>query len=233
MSSRRVCAVTGGSRGIGLAVVRAFAASGCDVSLCGRDPERLDAAVRELSDEFPVEIRGMTADLSQPGSAKRFVAETAARLGRLDVLVNNAGQAPHASIVALSEASITSALAVNNAALVESTRAAWPRLTERGGVLINISSLAAVDPFPGFSVYSATKAFVEAFTRAVANEGRAAGVRAFCVRPGAVDTPLLRSLFPDFPADERLRPEDVAELILTLCTDSMQYSSGQTITIRK
>ena len=78
---------------------------------------------------------------------------------------------------------------------------------QSGGTIVNISSMAAVDPFPGFSVYGATKAWVELFTKAIAEEGRADGILAFSLRLGAVETPMLRGLFPDFPkAHLRLRP---------------------------
>ena len=77
---------------------------------------------------------------------------------------------------------------------------------QSGGTIVNISSLAAVDPFPGFSLYGASKAWVELFTRATADEGRGIGIRAFAVRLGAVDTPLLRGLFPEFPARKRAVP---------------------------
>ena len=104
---------------------------------------------------------------------------------------------------------------------------------QHSGVIVNVSSLAAADPFPGFSVYGGCKAWVETFTRAIAAEGREFGLRAFSVRPGAVETPMLRGVFPDFPRDQTLAPEDVAELIFSLTLPGLQYSSGEAIVIKK
>ena len=234
MSNRPVCIVTGGTSGIGLATARAFAAKDYDLAVCARNKERLDKTASELSNQFDVRVHHAVADLSVAGNAQSFVEDSVAHLGRLDVLVNNAGLAPNCPVESISPENFNQVLSVNVASVFETVRAAWPTMKHAGrGVIVNISSLAAVDPFPGFSVYGGTKAFVETFTHAIANEGKDDGIRAYCVRPGAVDTPLLNSLFPDFPADQRVASEDVAALILNLCSDEMRYSSGQAITIKK
>jgi NAD(P)-dependent dehydrogenase (short-subunit alcohol dehydrogenase family) len=234
MSNRPVCIVTGGTSGIGLATAERFADAGYNLALCARNEERLDKTASELSKRFDARVHHAVADLSLAGHAQSFVEESVAHFGRLDVLVNNAGLAPNSPVESFSSENFNQVLSVNVAAVFETVRAAWPTMKQAGrGVIINISSLAAVDPFPGFSVYGGTKAFVETFTHAIANEGKDSGIRAYCVRPGAVDTPLLDSLFPDFPTDQRVASKDVAALILNLCSDEMRYSSGEAITIKK
>ena len=104
---------------------------------------------------------------------------------------------------------------------------------QRSGVIVNISSVASVDPFPGFSIYGACKAWVNLFTKALAAEGKPLGIRAYAIAPGAVETSMLRSAFPDFPADHTLRPDDIAAAIEAVCDDRLAHSSGQTIFVRK
>jgi 3-oxoacyl-[acyl-carrier protein] reductase len=110
----------------------------------------------------------------------------------------------------------------------------WHHLIERGGgVIINTSSVAAYDAFPGFAAYGAAKAFVVAYTKFLAREGAGVGIRVYGVAPGAVETDMLRGAFPDFPADQALEPYDVAAMFETLLLPACAYSSGQTITVSK
>ncbi|MFK7817933.1 MAG: SDR family oxidoreductase [Planctomycetaceae bacterium] len=234
MSKRPVCLITGASRGIGAATAKRFAADGYDLHLSARSESQLVALADELRQQFDVVANSFTVDLSKVGGATNVVADCVQQFGFIDVLVNNAGVAPNCELETFSDVDIAATLAVNVAAVIESTKAVIPHMKQRnGGVIVNVSSLAAVDPFPGFSVYGGTKAFVETFTKAISAEGKPHGIRTFCVRPGAVDTPLLQSLFPDFPAEQRLAPEDVAALIFSLCSDELKYSSGEAVTIQR
>ena len=120
------------------------------------------------------------------------------------------------------------------AAIFHTTRAVWPLMkAQGGGVIINMSSMAAVDPFPGFAVYGASKAWVNLFSQATASEGKPHGIRVFSVAPGAVETGLMRASFPDFPADKTLAPDEVAAVILSLCEPALAPCSGQTLFVRK
>ena len=93
--------------------------------------------------------------------------------------------------------------------------------------------MAAIDPFPGLGTYGATKAWVDAFTRGMAVEGRASGIRMFAVGPGAVWTDMLRSAFPDFPQEQALDPGEVADTVFGLTQSAMSYASGQTFYVKK
>ena len=232
-SRQRVCVITGGSSGIGYETAFRFAQERFHIAICGRNAERLASVAEDLESNYSAKVHHCVTDLSTTGAAASFVEEAARALGGVDVLVNNAGLAPNFPVEKFSAENLAEVLAVNITAVVEATTAAWKIMKHAGhGAVVNVSSLAAIDPFPGFSVYGGTKAFVETFTQAIANEGKDDGISAFCIRPGAVDTPLLRSLFPEFPPEERLHPTYVADLIWNLCTE-MHYSSGETITIKK
>ena len=97
---------------------------------------------------------------------------------------------------------------------------------QRSGTIVNISSLSAVDPFVGFSTYGASKAWLDLLTHSLAQEGKDSNIRVCSLRPGAVETPLLRGLFPDFPAEECVSPERVAQEVWGCVNSPDDYPSG-------
>jgi NAD(P)-dependent dehydrogenase (short-subunit alcohol dehydrogenase family) len=220
---------------VGLATAIRFSTAGFRVFVCGRDKDRLEAAVSHIAAATIRENVGSLAlDLADRQSAERLCRCVTERFGRIDVLVNNAATAPLAAIDELPDAVIEATIGLNIAAVYRLTRAVWPVMKGQGsGIIVNISSRAAVDPFPGFSLYGSSKAFVELFTLALAREGRPSGILAYCIRPGAIETPMLRGLFADFPADQAVAAEDVARLIHDVCQPGFRYSSGQVIDISR
>ena len=137
-SNRPVCLITGGSSGIGLATAQRFAEAGYDLAICGRDPQRLADAVREL-DTNDVVIHDKSTDISIPGNARAVVLETIEQFGRLDVLVNNAGFAPKAPIDEFDGDDMRLAVAVNIEAVFQTIRSAWAALQASRGVIVNLS----------------------------------------------------------------------------------------------
>ena len=231
--SVRTCVITGASRGIGLATAFRFAKQGCQIVVAARREAELATACRQI-EAAGAKCHAIVVDIGQPDAARRLIDAAQQRFGRVDVLVNNAGRAPLAPLEKFDPAEFDRVLAVNVAAIFHTTQAVWPLMqTQRGGVIINISSRASVDPFPGFAVYGASKAWVNIFSQAVADEGRPHNIRVFSVAPCAVETTLMRSAFPDFPPDKALDPADVAEVILRLCGPEFAPCSGQTIFVRK
>jgi NAD(P)-dependent dehydrogenase (short-subunit alcohol dehydrogenase family) len=228
-----VCVVTGGSHGIGLATALRFGHLGYRVLICGRNPQALETAHAQIAAVAPG-CASVALDVGKPDEVARLIDTARHSFGRVDVLVNNAGHAPMAPVDKISYDDLATALAVNVAAVFHTTQAVWPMMREQSsGVIINISSLASVDPFTGFSVYGACKAWVNLFTKAIADEGRPLGVRAYSVALGAVETRLLRSLFPDFPAKQTLSPEEVALFLSALCEEPMRHATGQTLILKK
>jgi NAD(P)-dependent dehydrogenase (short-subunit alcohol dehydrogenase family) len=232
--ARPVAVVTGGSSGVGLAMAKRLAAEGFHLLLCGRRPDALIAARDAVEAAGPGECTTIPLDLAESNAGTELIGAALARYSRIDLLVNNAGFAPNALLESLDDRSFEQALAVNCRAVYDTTRAAWPALVrQRGGLIINVSSMAAVDPFPGFAVYGACKAWVNLFTKAIASEGRPHGIRAYAVMLGAVETPMLRGLFPDFPAEQALMPEEVAGAILQLLDAGQAVPGGEAIVLRK
>jgi len=231
--SKHTCLITGASRGIGLATALRFANAGWSIVAVARDQGGLAAAAGRIA-EAGGQCLPVAADVGVPAEARRAVAMAKERFGRLDVLVNNAGVAPLAAVEELEAEQFERTWAVNVAAVFHTTQAAWSLMKEQGGgVIINVSSLASIDPFRGFAVYGASKAWVNLFTQAVAAEGRPHNIRVFAVAPGAVETELMRSAFPDFPSDRTLAPDQVAAVIFSLCDPALAPCSGQTLFVRK
>lgn len=253
-----VCAITGGSSGIGLAIAQKFNQHGYRIAICGRRGSQLSAALKQIgqhqgsgSDPCIAEV----IDLANVQQAVRFVDHVFHEFGRIDVWVNNAAAAPLAAFEAITAEEFENTLDINIRSVFFLTQSVWqrwvsehpeqlrtqptqrkqnpdlPNSVNRGRTIINISSLAAVDPFPQFSIYGASKAWMDLMTHALATEGQPHGIRVCSIRPGAVETPLLRSLFPEYPASQCASPQAVAELAWNCVNQPQIYPSGQAFTL--
>lgn len=230
--SDRVIMVTGASRGIGRATVKALAGTGARLVAVARSAEGLEGTCTQVRQAGGICL-AVPADVTSSQQIQRAIDDTVTRFGRLDGLVNNAGDAPMAQMHNFDVCSFDAMMAVNCNAVFYTCRAAWPvMMRQGGGCIVNISSVAAVDPFPGFQAYGASKAWVNAFTRALADEGRPHHIRVFAVAPGAVDTVMLRQHFPDFPPEQCLAPEHIAEAVAWILDDRARNTSGSVVTVR-
>ncbi len=231
-----VIVITGGSSGVGLATACRFASSGYRIVVCGRDQNRLESAreaiAASLDDASDVEV--IQADIAQKSGASQLISHAKQQFGRVDILLNNAAVVPLSPLDETSDDSFEGCIDLNIKGVFYATRAAWTIMKEQGsGIIVNISSQAAVDPFPGFSVYGSSKAWIELFTVALAREGKSHGIRAYGLRPGAIETPMLRGLFPDFPVEQTVSPDDVAEVVYTVCQPGFANSSGQIVSVTR
>ncbi|GJM23958.1 MAG: NAD(P)-dependent oxidoreductase [Phycisphaerae bacterium] len=229
----QVVVITGGGSGIGRAIALAFAEQGANVVVAGRNLEKLEAVASEVRALGP-KCEAMVTDVAKAGDAEDLITKTLITFGRLDVLVNNAGNAILSDVQNIDLKAFDKMLAVNAAGPTYTSKHAFGAMKKNdGGTIVNISSMAAADPFPGLGAYGATKAYVNILTKALATEGKPHGIRAFAVGPGAVETEMLRASFPDFPAEQTLPAKAIAEMVLLLTNPACQYSSGQTIYVSK
>ena len=222
----KVCLVTGGTSGIGRETAKLFAQQGYCIATCGRNQNRIE----ELRGDFLAGDEHLVSavDLNDVNQTKAFYESVVQKYGRLDVLVNNAAVSPLSPIEEITSESFETALNVNIRSPFYLMQMVWHEMKEQGsGTIVNISSLAAVDPFPGFSIYGASKAWLDIMTHALAAEGRPHGIRVYSIRCGAVETPMLRSLFPDFPADQCVSPISVAQKILECVEKPDHHQSGE------
>jgi 3-oxoacyl-[acyl-carrier protein] reductase len=212
--SSHIAIVTGGSRGIGLAIARALLDRGMLVVLSARKQDDLTRAQRHLRDE--ARVHAVCADVRDPAAADRLVAETVDRFGGLDVLINNAGIGRFSNVSDMSTEDWRQIIDTNLSGVFYCSRAAVPQMKRRGGGwIINISSLAGKNPFAGAGAYCASKAGLNAFSEALMQEVRHDNIRVSYVMPGSVSTG-----FGDRgaagEADWKLAPEDVARVIVDL-----------------
>ena len=176
--------ITGATAGFGEAAARRFAAGGWRVIGTGRRAERLRALADELGDAFlPLEIDMRDRD------ALESLAKLEAPWGDIDLLLNNAGLAPPTDPLPETDwARIEDVIETNVTGLVALTRALLPRLVERTGAIINLSSVAATYPYKGGAVYGGTKAFVRQFSLDLRSDLHGSGVRVTSIEPGMAET---------------------------------------------
>lgn len=225
--------ITGAGRGIGRATAVRFARGGANVVLMARSAGELEDAATAVhgAGGMALVARG---DVANEADVERVVRAATDRFGRIDVLVNAAGVAPLSALPEMSAEAFDALVAVNVRGVFLMCRAVWAGMAgQGGGTIVNVSSRAAADPFPGFSAYGGTKAFVEVFTKAIAAEGRGVGIRVFAVAPGAVETVMLRGLFPDYPKEQTLAADEVAGVIEWLTDARCAECSGQTVSVVK
>lgn len=240
----RVALVTGGATGIGGAISRAFGAARMKVAvhyMAGNDQaEKVADDIRASGGEALI----LQADITLTGAAEKLVAETIARFGRLDVLVNNAGGLVARTLVQnLDDGFYDRVMDLNVRSLVHASQAAIAAMRKNGGgSIINVSSISArTGGSPGSSVYSGAKAFVATFTRSLAREAAPDGIRVNALSPGTIATAFHeRHSTPDkleatrktIPLGRLGAAEDCAGTALYLASNAMSgYVTGQVIEV--
>ncbi|KFI33923.1 oxidoreductase [Haematobacter missouriensis] len=223
----KVALVTGGSRGIGSAIAE-------DLQ---RDHKVVITWRTTAPEGLPPDIIAIHADLAEPDAALRVVTEVIAQLGRLDVIVNNAGVVRHSPKERFDAAAEMAILAVNLLAPQALLAAALPHL-KPGSAIVNISSVNAVLPPRDASTYGGSKAALNLWTRAMAKELGGNGIRVNAVAPGAVNTPEqprseeLTGLFVQETALGRMgEPRDIARAVRFLASDQSGFITGEVLTV--
>lgn len=225
--------VTGARHGIGAAAALALAEAGATVAVCGRRAGDCAEAVAAI------EAAGGRAfdhplDVGELGAVRGRVEAAAARLGRLDIVVNNAGVIdPMAPLPEVDAEAFDRALRVNVSGPVAIVTAAWPHLRD-GGRIINILSGAAARPMPGWAAYCAGKAALLMLTRSIDLEGAPFGIRCFGLAPGLVDTAMQASIraarindISNIPREKLARPDAAARAVAWLASgDAADYAGG-------
>ena len=212
----RVAIVTGGSRGIGLAIARALVAEGVQVAVIGRSEAHLAAARPSIESAGPGAVETLQADVRRADEVARAIDATVARFGGLDILINNAGIGVFASVAAMTAAQWTEVIETNLTGVFHACLAALPHLQRRGGgFIINISSLAGKNPFANGAAYCASKAGLNAFSEALMQEVRYDNIRVSYVMPGSVSTEFVGG-DASKGADWKIAPEEVAEVVVNL-----------------
>lgn len=234
--SGKVAFVTGGSRGIGLAIARALHSAGAGVAVVGRDAARASAVAAELGNRAV----GVACDVARQDQVDSAIAAAEKALGPIDILVNNAGLTRDNILLRLGDAEWDEVLTANLKGAFHTTRAVIKGMMKRrSGRIINITSIVGLTGNKGQANYAASKAGLIGFTKSVAKEYASRGVLANCVAPGFIETDMTAAL----PQDARAalleaialgrlgQPDDVAGAVLFLASDLAGYITGQVLVV--
>jgi len=226
----RRAVVTGGTGGLGRAVVRRLLESGARVAVPFRD-ERAYRELRAATGE-PDALWGAVADAADPAAAERFFAAAAERLGGLDSLAALAGGYVGSGPLEDAPASeLPDMLRINLLTLHACCRGALPHLLPRGGSVVTVSSRLAETAGPGAAAYAASKAAVVSLTRSLAAENRSRGVRFNCVVPTTIDTPANRKAMPAADTSKWTTPDAIARVIEFLLSPEAGAVTGAVIPV--
>jgi len=214
--SGKVAMVTGGSRGIGLAIATALVREGVQVAVTGMSAAHLSTARSKIDGAGPGALETLQADVRKFDEVARAVDATVARFGGLDILINNAGIGIFKDVAEMSPQEWQQVIETNLTGVFNGCHAAIPHMRRRGGgFIINISSLAGKNPFSAAAAYCASKAGLNAFSEALMQEVRYDGIRVSYVMPGSVAT-AFSSGDESKGADWKISSDEVADVVLGL-----------------
>lgn len=226
----KLVAVTGGARGLGRALVEAFAAQGAHVAF---SYHRGTAEARDTQQRLVAmgtRVFAQQADARAAGELPRFVGAAAEALGGLDVLINNAGVFPRTPLGEVSDAQLDEAFAVNVKAAVLATQAAASHLRARGGAVVNVASLGGLRPWPAHVAYCATKAALVMATRCLAL-ALAPDVRVNAVAPGVLDPPGAGEAVRGRIPQQRYGHYDEVVAAVLFLAGAATYTTGEVLSV--
>ncbi|RYE57091.1 MAG: glucose 1-dehydrogenase [Sphingobacteriales bacterium] len=237
----KVAVVTGAAKGIGASIAKHFAAAGAKVVVnYASSKESADRVVKEITDNGGIAI-AVQADVSNEADVARLFEETNTAFGALDILVNNAVHQGYLPIEHISIAAFHQHFNVNVLGSILTIQASLKAFGDQGGNIINISSGASKYPLPGASLYSATKAALDAITIALSKELGEKNIRINSILPGATDTEGASSagvtpgseyekmFVSKTPLGRRGQPEDIAKAVVFLASDDAAWITGEQI----
>lgn len=235
---KKVCLITGASRGIGAATAKRFVQEGGIVYANVRLPKNLDDYYTKMTEEEAGSIKALYFDVRDEAASKQAIMQIKKEQGRLDVLVNNAGIMKDALIGMVSTNLMKEIFDTNVIGVANMLQLATKIMTkQRSGAIVNLSSIVGIEGNAGQLAYSASKGAVAAITKTASKELAQYGIRVNAVAPGMIDTDMYRSIGPDrvMTQLENIRmgklgtPEEVADAILFLSSDLSRYITGEII----
>lgn len=239
--SGKVAVVTGGTRGIGYAIVRKFAAHGAAVVLCGSREQTASEALARLRGEFPqVQADALWPVLDDPDSVREAFARVKERFGRLDILANNAGISQRTPFMDYTVEEYDRIMDLNVKSLFVCTKEAAAIMKDNGGgVVINTSSVVSLYGQPSGFGYPASKFAVNGMTKSLARELGRMNIRVNAVAPGVVRTDMvdalpeevIRPVVERIPLGRMAEAEDIANAFLYLASDLASYVSGAVLSV--
>lgn len=246
----KVAIITGGSRGLGKAMALELAAAGIGVVVTARDQTALEAVAKQALEAGAPDTLVVAADLSKAGAPEDVVAKTIEKFGRLDILINNAGDTKRGDFLELSDEDHLSGFALKYHAMVRFCRAGWPHLSKNKGSIVNISGIGAHTPETEFTIGGPVNSAIINFTKAISKRAADDSVQVNTLSPGHIVTDRLgrriavraeRDGVSLEEAKERMRVEsgivrygeahEIAAMVGFLCSDRGAYIHGTTLTV--
>lgn len=239
--SGRCALVTGGTRGLGKAIARILAQAGADVVICGRDEARAKASAAELTSATGRRVVGLATDVGKRGEAERLALEAVTQLGKVDILVSNAGWNIPQSVEVIRDEDWDALFELNVTSSMVLTRALVPGMKQRRwGRIIYTSSIMAFASTPDRVTYSATKAALHGMVKANALHLGPHGITVNCVAPGPFATDMPMSLLTEEQKQAFARrtaigrwglPDELAPAVLLLASDAGSYITGTILVV--
>ena len=237
--ANQVAIVTGGARGIGREIALLLASAGADLALFDVNPQQLEQTVAELR-QLGRRAEGIVVDVTDGKQVDEGVAKVLDKLGKIDILINNAGITKDGLLIRMDDAQWDRVLTVNLKGTFLCTRSvAKHMLKQRCGRIVSIASIVGLIGNPGQANYAASKAGIIGFTKAVAKELASRGITCNAIAPGFIKTEMTEAL-PE-PAKQRLmeaipmgtlgEPLDVAQAALFLVSDAARYVTGHVLVV--
>ena len=235
--TNKVALITGASKGIGLAIARAFAEAGAKIVISSRNQDTLDVEATQLAEQG-LEVTALAANIGDFPSMTNLVKQTIKIYGGIDILVNNAAANPvFGAVMDTDSAAYDKIMQVNVKGPFELTKMVQKSMAARGGgSIINISSIGGLSPEPMVGIYSVSKAALISLTKVVAKELGSQNIRANAICPGLIKTKfsealwknekVLNSIMRHQPISEIGEPEDISGLALFLASDASSYCTG-------
>ena len=230
--------ITGGGTGIGLACARLFAQEGARVVIFGRRQDRLDQAQKEIGDS----VLAVQGDITQEKDTARLVETAVKQLGKVDILINNAGTFTPSALHETEDDVWDQTFNINMRGVFQLTRKTLPQMIAQGsGSIIHISSILGMIAVPGTSAYNASKGALNQFSKSIAVEYGGQGIRSNAICPGMIETEMTEELRSDkalmaeflkgYPLGRFGKPEEVAQACLFLASDESAFITGATLPI--
>jgi len=237
----KVAIITGGSRGIGFATVKAFLKEGATVILTASRKETAEAAVNKLKSEFPdAVVEGISPDLGNLESVQKAFDDIAAKYGCIDILVNNAGLSESTPFTNYTESTFDKVMDLNIKGVFNSSRAVVNQMIKQeSGVILNTSSMVSIYGQPAGIAYPTSKFAVNGFTKSLARELGPKGIRVNAVAPGITETDMMKAvpkeviepMIAQIPLRRLGQPEDIANAFVFLASDEASYITGVILSV--
>jgi len=236
--NNKTAIITGGATGIGLACARLFTREGARVAIFGRRQDRLDQARKQIGDS----VLAVQGDITDEQDIQRLVDTTLKELGKVDILINNAGTFTGGPLHETDAEAWDRVFNINMTGVFQLTRRVLPSMVEQSsGSIIHISSILGMVAMPQTAAYNASKGALNQFSKSIAVEYGAQGIRSNALCPGMIetemteelrsDTALMEEWIKDYPLGRFGQPEEVAQACLFLASDESAFITGTTLPI--